>query len=131
MTGEPHSFAQVFQAAAAFAAVSAGNGRVEPDGLALHRAGRDDARHLVAEHQGPLERGVADRTLAEPVDVRAADADAGDPDQALPVARHRVGRVDHPHVARGMQGRTPHRDRPPLGRVRPVDTAITFGRRCR
>ena len=64
--------------------------RVDGDAAARQRAGLDDARELVPDHERRGEAAVADPALLEPVQVGAADADRLHPHQAL--ARARLGR---------------------------------------
>ncbi len=53
----------------------------------------DDAAELVAEHERTLEPGVADRALPVPMQIRAAQADRGHPQEHLVRAArgHRLG----------------------------------------
>ncbi len=70
---------------------AAGVGRVDRDALACPRSGLDRRHELVAEHERPSHRGIADRALGEPVPVGAAQADGLHAQEQLALAR--LGRL--------------------------------------
>jgi hypothetical protein len=68
----------------------------------------DDAGELVAEHQRLVQPSVADARLGVPVQVRAAQADRGDPHEAHPVADDRIRSAVQPQIPGAVQARDPH-----------------------
>ena len=72
---------------------------------------------LVAEDERAREDGVADPGLVVPVQVGAADADRGHPDQCLARPRDRGGLVGEPEVAGAVEAERPHRRRLRAGGV--------------
>ena len=114
--GEPDVQAQVPVAVPARAAGPVRDGRVDGHPLALLWPVGDDAGRLVAQHQGAAQGRVADAALAPPVQVGSADADRGDPDQAVTRAGDRDRFLSEPKVTYRMQ---PCRSHPsPRGLVR-------------
>ena len=80
---------------------------IDGNAFALTRAGRDDARELVPEHERVLELGVADAALEQPVTVRAAETDGGDAHEHLSRRRRRVRLVVQPQLVRPVQPERP------------------------
>ena len=128
VAGEPDPVAQVPVAVPAGPARLVRDRRVDRHPLAAPRPVRDHPRALVAEHQRMREPGVADRALVPPVQVRAADADRGDPHQAHPRPRLRLGLVRHPQVAHRVQSRRAHPFllSPPSCHFYPERAALSF-----
>ncbi len=87
--GEPDAGAKVRVAAPARPTGAAGDRRVNGHPLATPRSAGHDPGRLVPRHQRPLQDRVPDPALTPPVQVRAADAGRGHPDQAHPRPRHR------------------------------------------
>ena len=108
VTGEPHVGAEVRMALAAQIAVLARDRRVDGDAAAGQRAGLDNARELVPDHQRGVQARVSDRALVEPVQVGSADADGLDAHERL--ARPRLGLrlVGHAQVADAVEARDAH-----------------------
>ena len=83
MSGEDDVGAEVPVAVTAGPAPLARYRRIDRDPFPAPRAVRDHARTLVPRHQRPGELGVADAAFGVPVQVRAADANRGNPHEAL------------------------------------------------
>jgi hypothetical protein len=73
--GKPAIEAHVRVTAPTWLARPTSDSRITDDPFACPRAVDDDAAELVAEHERTLEPGVADRALAVPMQIRAAQAD--------------------------------------------------------
>ena len=83
---------------------AAGDRRVDGDRLAVERPALDHAGELVAEHERAVS-GVADAAFSEPVQVRAADPDRLDTDQASRRAGAGTGSSCDADVADPVQAR--------------------------
>ncbi len=106
--GEPDVQAQVAVALAAGPAGPVRDSRVDGHPLTAPRAFLDHPGRFVAQHQRVIQGRVADPALVPPVQVRAADADGRDPDQALsgPGYRHRL--VGQAQIRDRVQPGNPH-----------------------
>ena len=90
---------------------------LEAEGAGLARDGGIDghppavfghSRELVAEDQGPCEGGLADRPLAEPMKVRAAESHRTDPHEGLPRPRLRPFLLMQAQVSSAVQPQDAH-----------------------
>ena len=114
--GKAHIGAQVGVAFPAPRAMVAGYSRVHRHPAPVETASLHRPTELVAEDQGPVQHGVPDAALAEPVQVRPAQSHRRDPHQAL--ARPRLGArlFDHLKLTEALQPHCSHRHvhTPPL-----------------
>ena len=109
MAREAHGRAEVLEPGRTEIARAARDRGIDGDALALARAGGDDARELVPEHERSLELGVADAALEQPVTVRAAETHGGDADEHLARRGRRVRLVVQSQLARPVQPERPQR----------------------
>jgi hypothetical protein len=90
-------------AGSALPATTARNRRVHGHGCTGERPIVDNTADLVPEDKRPGQLRVADSTLFEPMQVRAADADVGDAYQRLVGARDRRVFVVQSDISPSMQ----------------------------
>src|SRR6266571_5918577 len=103
MAGEPYPRAQVAVPMTALAAGFARDGRIDRDPLSLVRASLHNPGGFVPENQGLIQLGIADARLAPPVQIRTADPDCRDTDEAAARLRLRWGFVCHPQISGRVQ----------------------------
>src|SRR6266568_2256344 len=103
MTRETDANAEIAITIAAGPARAAPDRRVDRHPLTAPGSVLDHAGRFMAEHQRFREGGVADAGLSPPVQVRAADADRGDPHQARPWSWHRHRLISQPEIAGAVQ----------------------------
>ena len=103
MPGEAHPGAEVGVAFTAALASLAGYGRVRRHPAPVQAAALYRAAELVAEDEGPAQDGITYAPLAEPVQIRPAQADRAHAHQALARPRFRAGLFDHLELAGGFQ----------------------------
>jgi hypothetical protein len=103
VTSETPCLTEVRPADGARLTGKARDGGVGHDAQAGVGAILDDPRELVAEDEGTLESGIADRPFLVPPDVRAAQADCSHPQTNLSSPRAHGRFAVDPHVPRCMQ----------------------------
>src|SRR6266700_480536 len=113
VAGEPYPQAEVTMSGTALAAGLARDRWVYRNPFAAARAVLDNPCRLVPEHERPVELGVTDACLAPPVQVRTADPDRGDPDQARPWFGCGDRFFGDLEITDRMQPRRPHEFLPP------------------
>ena len=123
--------AEIAVAVAAGPAGTARDGRVDRHPLAAPGTVLDHAGGFVAEHQRGRQGRIADLALVPPVQVRAADADRGHPDQARPRPGLRDRLLAQPDIARSVQPRGLHARPVPSWspRLRPSSVPASVGER--
>src|SRR5450756_2095580 len=108
VSGEDDAVAEVPVAVTAGPAPLAGYRRIDRDPFPAPRAVRDHARTLVPRHQGPGDLGVADGAFGVPVQVRTADANRGNPHEALASCCFRRRLLPDPQVRGPVKSRRSH-----------------------
>src|SRR6202034_2769994 len=108
VSGEDDVVAEVPVAVTAGPAPLAGYRRIDRDPFPAPRAVRDLARTLVPRYQRPGDLGVADGAFGVPVQVRAADANRGNPHEALTSCCFGRRLLPDPQVRRPVKPRRSH-----------------------
>jgi hypothetical protein len=106
--GEPDVQAEVGEFGPAWLARAAGHRRVHGDATSALVARFDDASELVPEDERPVQDRVTDSALGQPVAIRAAQPDLGDPHEDFPATRLRDGFIVEPKQAVGMESQGEH-----------------------
>jgi hypothetical protein len=112
VTGEAAGDAEILVAAAARRALSARDRRLESDSLPGSLACRDSPDKLVAEDERLIQDGVADASVREPMQVRAAETDGADLKEELSLVGKRLRLVVKAQVVRLVQAKRHHRGCP-------------------
>src|SRR5690606_28912714 len=108
VAGELDVHAEVAVPRLAHLAAAARDRGVDGDGHAVEVARGAHAGELVPRHGRAGQRRVADAALAEPVQVRPAQPDVGDPHQRVPLGDVGVGGLLDPDVTHTVQHRDAH-----------------------
>jgi hypothetical protein len=95
VTGETDLLAEIRVSVEAERAGLTGHGRIDSHSPAVF----SHSRELVAQDQRPGDRCLADRTLAEPVEIRAAEPHRADPHEGFARLRCRPLLVMEPEVS--------------------------------
>jgi hypothetical protein len=108
VASKPDIHAQVCRVGPARLAHPARNRGIHGHATALLIPRGDDTGELVTEYERAVEDGVTDPAVGQPVAIRPAQADFGDPDENLAWAWIRDRFVVEPELATGMEPKDEH-----------------------